>query len=171
MNVAVELAPDHKQGLLLANPVMPAAGSFGYGLEYEGLVEVERLGAIVTTRTTVRPQRGRSQPRLQELEGGLLLNTGGQNPGLGWVLREYAPRWARGRVPVILNVAGRGPMEFAQVARRLGDVQGVWGLELTLPGRVGPSEAREIVAAVRAETLLPLWAKLPLFRAEELAEG
>jgi len=171
MNLAVELAPDHKQGLLLANPVMPAAGSFGYGLEYEGLVEVERLGAIVTTPTTLRPQRGRPQPRLQELEGGLLLNTGGQNPGLGWVLREVAPRWARGRVPVILNVAGRGPMEFAQVARRLGDVQGVWGLELTLPDKVGPSEAQEIVAAVRAETLLPVWAKLPLFRAEELAEG
>ena len=170
MNLAVQLAPDHKQGLLLANPVMPAAGSFGYGLEYEGLVEAERLGAIVTTPTTLRPQRGRPQPRLRELEGGLLLGTGGQNPGLGRVLREYAPRWVRGRVPVILNVAGRGPMDFAHVARRLASVQGIWGLELTLPDSVGPSEAREIVAAVRAETLLPLWAKLPLFRAEDLAE-
>jgi len=62
-------------------------------------------------------------------------------------------------------------MEFASVARRLSDAQGIWGLELTLPGTVGPSEVREIVAAVRAETLLPLWAKLPLFRAEELAEA
>ena len=170
MNITVELAPNHKQGLLLTNPVMSAAGSFGYGLEYEGLVVAERLGAIVTTPTTLRPQRGQPQPRLQELEGGLLIGTGGQNPGIGRVLREYAPRWARGSVPVILNVAGRGPRQFAQVARQLGDVRGVWGVELTLPDRVGSSGAREIVAAVRAETLLPLWAKLPLFRAEELAE-
>jgi len=170
MNLEVELAPGHKQGLLLPNPVMPAAGSFGYGLEYEGLVEVERLGAIVTTPTTVRAQRGQPQPRLQELEGGLLIGTGGQNPGIGRVLREYAPRWARWGVPVILNVAGPGPRAFAQVARRLADVQGVWGLELTLPDGVESCGAGEIVAAVRAETLLPLWAKLPLFRGEELAE-
>jgi len=167
----LDLAPGHKQGLLLANPVMPAAGTFGYGLEYEGLVEIERLGAIVTTPTTLRPQRGRPQPRLQELAGALLLDTGGQNPGLGRVLAEYAPRWARGAVPVILNIAGREPTEFASLARRLNGVQGVWGLELTLPDRVTRSEAREIVAAVRTETLLPLWAKLPVFWAEELAEA
>lgn len=167
----VELAPGHKQGLLLANPVMPAAGTFGYGLEYEGLVETERLGAIVTTPTTLRPQRGQPQPRLQELKDGLLLGTGGQNPGLGRVLREYAPRWARGKVPVILNIAGPGPAEFASVARRLDNAQGIWGLELTLPDRATSPEARGIVAAVRAGTLLPLWAKLPLFRAEDLADA
>ena len=170
-HLQVELAPGHKQGLLLANPIMPAAGTFGYGLEYEGLVEIERLGAIVTTPTTLRPQRGRPQPRLQELEAGLLLRTGGQNPGLGRVLAEYAPRWARGKVPLILNVAGREPREFASVARRLNGVQGVWGLELTLPDRVESSESREIIAAVRAETLLPLWAKLPLFQAQGLSEA
>lgn len=170
MNLAVELAPDHKQGLLLANPVMPAAGSFGYGPEYEGLVQIERLGAIVTTPTTLRPQRGQPQPRLQELEGGLLIGTGGQNPGIGRVLRDHVPRWARGSVPVILNVAGSGPSEFARVARRLGDVEGIWGMELTLPDGVESREAWEIIAGVRAVTLLPLWAKLPLFRADELAE-
>lgn len=166
----VDLAPGHKQGLLLANPVMPAAGTFGYGLEYEGLVETEQLGAIVTTPTTLRPQRGQPQPRLQELKDGLLLGTGGQNPGLGRVLREYAPRWARGKVPVILNIAGPRPAEFASVARRLDNAQGIWGLELTLPDRATSPEARGIVAAVRALTLLPLWAKLPLFRAEDLAD-
>jgi dihydroorotate dehydrogenase (NAD+) catalytic subunit len=166
----VDLAPGHKQGLLLANPVMPAAGTFGYGLEYEGLMETEQLGAIVTTPTTLRPQRGQPQPRLQELKDGLLLGTGGQNPGLGRVLREYAPRWARGKVPVILNIAGPRPAEFASVARRLDNAQGIWGLELTLPDRATSPEARGIVAAVRALTLLPLWAKLPLFRAEDLAD-
>lgn len=166
----VDLAPGHKQGLLLANPVMPAAGTFGYGLEYEGLMETEQLGAIVTTPTTLRPQRGQPQPRLQELKDGLLLGTGGQNPGLGRVLREYAPRWARGKVPVILNIAGSRPAEFASVARRLDNAQGIWGLELTLPDRATSPEARGIVAAVRALTLLPLWAKLPLFRAEDLAD-
>ena len=171
MNEAVELAPGHKQGLSLANPVMPAAGTFGYGLEYEGLVKIERLGAIVTTPTTLRPQQGRSQPRLRELVDGLLLDTGGQNPGLSRVLREYAPRWSRGRVPVILNIAGREPMEFASVARRLDNVRGVWGLELTPPDRTESSDVQEIVAAVRAETLLPLWVKLPLFLADDLAES
>jgi dihydroorotate dehydrogenase (NAD+) catalytic subunit len=168
-SLSVELAPGHKQGLLLANPVMPAAGTFGYGVEYEALVDIQRLGAIVTTPTTLRPQRGRPQPRLRELKDGLLLDTGGQNPGLGRVLREYAPRWARGQVPVILNTAGRSPTDFASLARRLANAHGIWGLELTLPSRTTSSEAREIVAAVRGETLLPLWAKLPLFCAEDLA--
>ena len=72
---------------------------------------------------------------------------------------------------MILNVAGWEGVEFASVARRVGDARGIWGLELTLPHGGEPFSAWEIVAAVRAETLLPLWAKLPLSRAEELAEG
>ena len=171
VSLEVDLAPGHKQGLSLANPVMPAAGTFGYGLEYEGLVDTGRLGAIVTTPTTLRPERGHDQPRLQELESGLLLATGFQNPGLSRVLRHHAHRWARGGVPVILSVAGRGPRDFASVAQRLHTVQGIWGLELILPDTTGPTEAQGIIVSVRSETLLPLWAKLPIAGSEELAKS
>jgi dihydroorotate dehydrogenase (NAD+) catalytic subunit len=168
-HLPVELAPGHKQGLLLASPVMTAAGTFGYGLLYEELVEVEKLGAIVTTPTTLRPQRGRPQPRLRELKDGLLLGTGAQNPGLDRVLRQYAPRWERGKVPVILNITGQWSVDFVHVVRRLAGRQGIWGLELTLPDRATAREVREIVSSVRGETLLPLLAKLPLFQIEEVA--
>jgi dihydroorotate dehydrogenase (NAD+) catalytic subunit len=73
-------------------------------------------------------------------------------------------------VPVILNIMGGRPAEFASMARRLDNAQGIWGLELTLPDRATSYETRGIVSAVRGETLLPLWAKLPLFRAEDLAD-
>jgi dihydroorotate dehydrogenase (NAD+) catalytic subunit len=166
---SVEIAPGHKQGLLLRSPVMTAAGALGYGLEYDGPVEIEALGAIVTTPTTLRPQRGRPQPRLRELKDGLLLDTGTQNPGLGRVLREFAPRWDRGTVPVVLNVTGQWPMDFVHVADRLAGRRGICGLELTLPDAATVSEVRQIVRRVRGATSLPLLAKLPLFRIDEMA--
>jgi dihydroorotate dehydrogenase (NAD+) catalytic subunit len=173
MNLAIELAPGHKQGLHLQNPVLAAAGPCGYGREYAKLAQLDRLGALVTRTTTLRPRRGHAQPRLVEAPAGLLHDLGLPNPGVRAVIRELAPIWARGTLPVIVSVTATNPdervAEFAALAEWLEGVPGVAGLELNLaalPPSVGSlladiPYASESVAAARSATSLPLIAKLP----------
>jgi dihydroorotate dehydrogenase (NAD+) catalytic subunit len=72
MKLQTELALHHKTGLLLRNPVMIAAGTFGYGIEYAKLAEVQRLGAIISKSTALRPYRGNPHLRIVETPSGLL---------------------------------------------------------------------------------------------------
>ena len=102
MELSVQLAPKHKQGLLLANPVMTAAGTFGYGTEYSHLFDIQRLGAIVCKGTTLKPREGNPQPRLAETASGVLNSIGLQNIGIKALIKEKAPLWASWRVPVIV---------------------------------------------------------------------
>src|SRR5512142_1578615 len=111
---------------------MTASGTFGYGGEYAKLFDVERLGAIVCKATTLRPREGNPQPRLAETPGGMLNSIGLQNVGVEAVIAEKAPRWARWRVPVILNVAGESVDDYVQLAEMLDGVPGVAGLELNI---------------------------------------
>jgi dihydroorotate dehydrogenase (NAD+) catalytic subunit len=164
----IELAPGHKVGLLLPNPLMTAAGCFGYGPEYTGLVDISRLGAIVTNPVTLRPRRGASQPRLAETPGGFVLNTGNQNPGVRRVIQRYAGVWKRLGVPVIVHLAPDDPGALARTARALETTGVVAGLEVGLPEDVSPADAAGLVAAAH-ESELPLLVKLPLARAAETA--
>src|SRR6266851_2917251 len=100
-NLAVDLAPRHPAGLRLKNPVMTASGTFGYGTEYAKLVDVQRLGAVVSKAITLRPREGNAQPRIAETPSGLLNAIGLQNVGLDAAIREKAPIWAGWSVPVI----------------------------------------------------------------------
>jgi dihydroorotate dehydrogenase len=76
VDLSVELAPSHKSGLLLHNPVMVASGTFGYGTEYASLVDIQRLGAIVSKGITLRSRKGNPQPRIIETPAGLLNSIG-----------------------------------------------------------------------------------------------
>ena len=91
MNLSVQLAPKHPKGLLLANPVMTASGTFGYGTEYSDFVDIQRLGAIVCKGTTLEPREGNPQPRLAETPAGLLNSIGLQNIGVEALIKEKAP--------------------------------------------------------------------------------
>ena len=117
---------------MLANPVIVAAGPFGYGAEMADLVDLERLGAIVTRGTSLKARGGHPAPRTAEVPAGLLLGMGLQNPGLDQVLERYAATWARWSVPVILNLCGESTSELAEGARRLEGVPGIAGVELNL---------------------------------------
>ncbi|MBX5450702.1 dihydroorotate dehydrogenase [Thermogemmatispora sp.] len=170
MQLTVELAAGRKNSLLLRNPVMLAAGTCGYGFEYARIGEIERLGAIVSKGTTLRPRRGNAQPRTREVPAGLLNAIGLQNPGIETVIRKYAPVWATWQTPVIVNIAGETVEEFAELAQRLEDVPGVAGIEVNVScpniragGRVfgdSPQTVAEVTAAVRQNTTLPLIVKL-----------
>ncbi len=168
--MVVDLAPNHKIGLTLDNPVMPAAGCFGLGAEYSRLVEVEALGAIVVGPVTARPRRGSEPPRTAPIPGGMLLHTGLANPGVGKVARRYRHAWERSPVPVIVHIAGTSPDEVASCCLRLFGVEAVAGIELGLPDATTPDEAAAIIRAARADAYQPLIARLPLASAGSLCE-
>lgn len=161
---------DLGRGLVLRNPIVAAAGAYGYGVEVADQVDLDRLGGIVARGTTVKPGFGHAAPRLVEVPAGMLSGVGLHNPGIEAVLDRYAPTWARWPVPVILNVGGASIAEFIELARRIEAAPGVAGLELNLSCPNGPragtsfgldaASASSLVAAVRRATELPLIAKL-----------
>jgi dihydroorotate dehydrogenase (NAD+) catalytic subunit len=166
MNLTVEITP----GLKLRNPVMTASGTYGYGLEYDGLAEVTRFGAIVSKGTTLKPKDGNPQPRITETPDGILNAIGLENIGVEALIRDIAPRWAKLDVPAIVNIAGETVSDYADVAARLNGVPGVAALEVNiscpnveLGGMVfgtDPRIAAGLVRGVRAATDLPLLVKL-----------
>ena len=175
----IELAPNHKVGLPLANPVMPAAGCFGLGSEYGPLVDVETLGAVVVGPVTAGPRRGAEPPRTLPVPGGVLLHTGLANPGIVSVLRRHAHGWAHAHVPVIVHVGGTTPEETASCCRRLATVETVAGIELGLPDNIHRSadpydmiaDAAAIIGAARAAAGQPLIVRLPMRWADTLCEA
>jgi len=170
IDLSVQLAPKHKPGLLLANPVMTAAGTFGYGTEYSHMFDIQKLGAIVCKGTTLEPGEGNPQPRLAETASGLLNSIGLQNIGVKALIKEKAPLWASWRVPVIVNIAGETIDDYAQLANKLDGVAGICGIEVNIscPNiKVGgaefganPKSAARVTAAVKSATSLPILVKL-----------
>ncbi len=166
----VDLSVEVGRGLRLQNPILVASGTFGYGIEYGDVVEIQRLGAICCKGTTLRPRIGNPTPRVTETPGGMLNSIGLQNPGVDAVIQKYAGTWSGWRVPVIVNVAGESIADFTEVARRLDGVPGVAGIELNIScpnvGKGGiqfaidAEAAGAVTAAVRRVTDLPLLVKL-----------
>ncbi len=169
-DLSVDLAPDCPRELRLRNPLMVASGCFGYGLEYARLLDLGRLGAIVCKGTTLHPRQGNPPPRVAETPAGMLNSIGLQNPGVDAVIAEYAPIWAQWEVPVLVNIAGETVKEYAELARRLDEVEGVSGLEVNISCPnveaggisfgVDPEAAAAVTRAVRRATTLPLLVKL-----------
>jgi dihydroorotate dehydrogenase (NAD+) catalytic subunit len=156
--------------LQLRNPVMVAAGTFGYGLEYRDWVDLAQLGAVVTKSLTLTPRMGNPPPRVAETPAGMLNAIGLQNDGVDAFLVETLPRLRATGATVIASVAGETVDEYVQVAAKLSRAEGIAALELNLScpnqARGGmefglqPDLTAQVVAAVRQTTDLPLIAKL-----------
>ena len=170
MNLAVQVAPSHPQGMILTNPVMVASGTFGYGTECSETVDIQRLGAIVCKGTTLEPREGNPQPRLHETASGLLNSIGLQNIGVEALIREKASIWRDWRVPVIVNIAAECIEDYAILASQLDGVPGVSGLEVNIScpnmaagGIEFGSDARgasEVTSIVKEASSLPIIVKL-----------
>ncbi|MCL0036048.1 dihydroorotate dehydrogenase [Dehalococcoidia bacterium] len=170
LNLSVQLAPQNERGLLLSSPVMAASGTFGYGTEYAGIIDIQRLGAIVSKGITLWPREGNPQPRLVETTAGLLNSIGLENIGLEALIQDKAPLWAEWQVPVIVNIAGESIEEYAQLATLLDRVEGISGIEVNIscPNLASggmefgtsPRMAAEVISAVRTRTGLPVIVKL-----------
>jgi dihydroorotate dehydrogenase (NAD+) catalytic subunit len=165
MRLAVELA-----GIRLKNPLIAASGTFGYGLEHEGLVELSRLGGIVSKGLFLEPRDGAPPPRIVETPSGLLNAIGLQGIGIRAFLSDVLPKLARHDTVVFVNVCGDTVEEYAEVARLCDGAPGIAALEVNIScpnvrkgGLVfgcDPRMTHEVVAAVRAATRLPVIPKL-----------
>lgn len=169
-DLTVDLAPDNPRELVLRNPVIPASGCFGYGLEYSPVVDVQRLGAFVSKGITPKSRSGNPMPRITETPAGMLNAIGLQNPGIDGFLRKYPPIWEKWDVPAIVNISAETVEDFAMMARKLDDVPGVAALEVNIScpnieagGFCFGWDARmseEVTRAVRQATTLPIIVKL-----------
>lgn len=166
----VDLAPAGKHQLALKNPVMPASGTFSWGLEFAARFDIEALGAVVSKGITRFPRQGNPQPRVAETPMGMLNSIGLQSVGLDEVIDDLGPKWALWDVPVIANVAADTVEEFGEMARALDGVPGIAALELNIScpnvdmggieiGQDPVASARATEAAVR-NAELPVIVKL-----------
>jgi len=116
----------------LKNPVMVASGTFGYGIECKDLVDLDKLGAIITKTITLKPRLGNPQPRTFELPYGIINTIGLQNVGVEKFLSEKLPE-LKGitKTPVIVSIAGEKLSEYAEVANIL-DKEKISGIEMNI---------------------------------------
>ncbi|MCF8043076.1 MAG: dihydroorotate dehydrogenase [Desulfarculaceae bacterium] len=158
-------------GVRLANPVLAASGTFGYGREYSPYLEPGAIGGLVTKGVSLEPRVGNPPPRIVETACGMLNAIGLANVGLEEFLAHKLPWLSEQPGAVVVNLYGESVAEFAELARRLGAEPGVDALELNVscpnvkeggmafgchPGAVG-----EVTAAAVAEAQgKPVWVKL-----------
>ncbi len=118
-------------GLEMKNPVMTASGTFGYGLEFEPYLDLNRLGAIVVKGLAIRPVKGNKPQRLVETPSGIINAIGLQNIGVEAFLKEKMPKLKKYKTPVIANIYGTDIDEYISVAERLNDSD-VAGIEINI---------------------------------------
>lgn len=159
-------------GLSFPNPVLLASGTAGYGVELAGVMDLHRLGGLITKAVSLEPRAGNPAPRVAECHGGMLNSVGLANPGVEAVRTGHlAALVAMGLPgPVLVNVVGFTADEYADVIERLETVDGHVGYELNLScpntsaGGVefgaDPASVAAVVASCRSATRRPLFAKL-----------
>jgi len=156
--------------LTLQNPVMVASGTFGYGVEYAQLLDLNQLGAVVVKGICLKPVRGNPTPRTVEVASGLINAIGLQGPGVDGFIKKYWPFLKSLKVPTIINIWGTTVEEYAEVARRFDALDGVGALELNVScpnlkegGAQFGTDLKllaQVVAACRKVTTLPLITKM-----------
>ena len=165
MNLSVRIGT-----LTLQNPVTVASGTFGYGVEYSQLLDLNQLGAVVVKGIRLEPVRGNRTPRTVEVTSGLINAIGLQGPGVDGFIRKYWPFLKALKVPTIINIWGTTVEEYAEVARRFDALGGVGALELNVScpnikegGAQFGTDVKllsQVVATCRKATSLPLITKL-----------
>jgi dihydroorotate dehydrogenase (NAD+) catalytic subunit len=170
-------------GIELRNPVIAASGTFGYGVEFSSLLDLNALGGLVVKGISREPIAGNPPPRLWEAAAGMINSVGLQNIGVRAFIAEKLPELRRFRTAVFVNVFGYAVEDYAEVVRALEDAEGVAGYELNVscpntkqggmhfssdPGLLG-----EVVGAVRRAARRPVIVKLSpnVARIEPLAQA
>lgn len=155
--------------LHLPNPIMVASGTFGYGREMMGFLDLTRLGGIVPKTITPLPRQGNVPWRTVETAAGLLNSIGLDNDGVDSFLVHQLPFLVRCGAPVVVSIAGASLADFVTLAARLDGVPGIAALELNVSCPnvshgvdmgTDPRACRQVVEGVRAATSLPVLAKL-----------
>ena len=119
-------------GIVLRNPVLAASGTFGYGLEFASILDLAKLGGIVTKGLSREPIAGNAAPRLWHTEAGMMNSVGLQNVGVTAFVRDKLPRLQAFDVPVIANVFGYRVEDYEETIRQLDDAAGLAAYELNI---------------------------------------
>lgn len=119
-------------GLKLANPIMTASGTSGYGPEHGELMDLTRLGAFVTKAVSPEVRKGNPPERIVETPGGMLNAIGLANVGLERFVEEKVPFLEKVGIPIIVNVVGHSVEDYLTVCRRLDQIECIAGLELNV---------------------------------------
>jgi dihydroorotate dehydrogenase (NAD+) catalytic subunit len=157
--------------LRLANPILAASGTFGYGAEFAHLTDLNQLGGFVVKGLSAQPMAGADLPRLYPTAGGMINAVGLQNLGVRAFVAEKLPALRSYRTAVIANVFGQTSEEYAEVIRVLEDAEGLAAYELNIScpnvkkGGMqygnDPALTEEVVGTARAAARRrPLWVKL-----------
>jgi len=169
----MEIKPDLKTdigGIELRNPVMTASGTFGYAMEFEELVDLNRLGGIIVKGLSLEPSMGNKPPRIVETACGMLNAIGLENVGIKTFVKEKLPFLKKLSTPVFTNIYGKSISDYALLAARIDELKEIAGIEVNiscpnvkaggLAFGVVPETAAEVVRAVREKTSKPLIVKL-----------
>lgn len=156
-------------GINMKTPVMTASGTFGFGVEFNNYLDLEKVGAVVVKGTTLEPRTGNSGQRAVETPAGMLNCIGLENPGAEFFLKKTLVDLKKYAVPIIVNIAGRSVEEYGELAKVL-DVDGISAIEINIScpnvkeGGIAfgtcPISARNVVKSVRANTRKPIITKL-----------
>ncbi len=157
--------------LALKNPVLVAAGTFGYGLEFQEFFDLNILGGLITKTITLAPREGNPAPRVIETPAGMLNAVGLQNVGVDAFLKEKWPALSELKTPVIVSIAGFTEQEFIEIAKRFAGVPvGALELNLSCPNvshgagarcfAQNAEQIRAVVSGVKKVVRAPVFAKL-----------
>jgi dihydroorotate dehydrogenase (NAD+) catalytic subunit len=158
-----------KQSLLLNSPVIGASGAFGYAGEYNKLIDLSALGAMVTNPVSLHPRAPTNGMRVVPIDGGILLHTGLPSLGLIRLHRQHAQTWKRSPIPIIMHLIGHSPAELAECAAFLEKQDEIRGIEIGFQDNATQRDVKTILTSVKRATQLPVLAQLPLYQAGNLA--
>ncbi|MGD8648408.1 MAG: dihydroorotate dehydrogenase [Desulfobacterales bacterium] len=157
-------------GLKLQNPVMTASGTFGYGREFDHLVDLNRLGGIIVKGLSLEPTKGNPPPRIVETPCGMLNAIGLENVGIEAFVADKLPFLQRLTPPIIANIYGTLEEEYFQLAARIDAVEAIAAIEVNISCPnvkaggmvfgVDPEAASRVVRGIRDQTTKPLIVKL-----------
>ena len=158
-------------GIELTNPIIAASGTFGYGIEFEEIVHLERIGGLVTKGISMEPMAGHAAPRIIQTAAGMLNAIGLQNVGVEeFISRKLPPLRRYPRCNVIVNVFGSTVGEYIAVIERLNQATGISAYELNVScpnvhsGGMAfgsdPSSLEYLVARAKTASARPLIVKL-----------
>lgn len=128
MNLSVNLGA----GLRLANPVLTASGTFGYGSEFADFMDLDRLGGFIVKGTTLEPREGNDAPRMVETPSGMINAVGLQNKGVDYFVEHIYPTLTRYKSEIIVNVSGKSVADYQETARRLAHLERIRAIEVNI---------------------------------------
>ncbi len=121
-----------KNGLELKNPVLTASGTFGYGIEFQEFIDLERLGGFIVKGTTLKHREGNPYPRMAETPSGMLNAVGLQNKGVDYFIEHIYPEINHIKTNILVNVSGATIDDYAATAEKINSLENIPGIELNI---------------------------------------